>query len=75
MAVPSKLDPIWSQLVSGKKQLEFESLAVKIVFGRVRNEIVRNPASGPQLASQLYDVFAANETLPSVRKDLLKLFV
>jgi len=73
MAVPSKLHPIWSQLVSGKKHLEFESLAVKIVFGRVRNEIVRNPAAGPQLASQLHDVFATNETLPSVRKDLLKL--
>jgi len=75
MAVPSKLHPIWGQLVSGKTSLEFESLAVKIVFGRLRNEIIRNPASGPQLALQLHDVFAANEKLPSVRRDLLKLSV
>jgi hypothetical protein len=73
MAVPSRSHPIWGQLVSGQKQLEFDSLAVKVALGRVRLEITRQSVSVAQAAGQLHDVFKANETLPSVQKDLLKL--
>ena len=75
MAVPSRSHPIWGQLVSGQKHLEFNSLAVKVALGRVRLDITRKSMSVAQAVAQLHDVFSSNETLPSVQKDLLKLAV
>jgi hypothetical protein len=73
MAVPFGSHPVWSQLVSGQKHLEFDSLAVKVALGRLRLEIARKSVSVAQAAAQLHDVFSSNATLPSVQKDLLKL--
>ena len=73
MAVPPRTHEIWKQIVSGQKNFEFDSLAVKFFLGHVRIEVSRNPASVSQLAGQLHELFIANEALPSVRKDLSKL--
>lgn len=75
MPVPGPSNPIWSQVILGKKRVEFESLAIKVFLGRARGELSRNPAAAAQLAGELHAVVVSNEALPTVQRDLSKLCV
>jgi hypothetical protein len=73
VAVPSIANPIWNQLICGQKQIEFNCLAIKIFLGRARVELSRDPTAARQLVNELHELVVANETLPSMQKDLVKL--
>jgi hypothetical protein len=75
LSVPSANDPIWSDIVSGKRKFQFDFVAAKILLGhlnvkvRHRNE----PSVVQEGARELHDVFARNVQMPSVQRDLAKI--
>jgi signal transduction histidine kinase len=73
MVMPHRTSHIWADIVSGKKVFAFEFLVVKIFLGYAQFKLKNDPASLPQLADELYNIFEKNEKLPSAEKDLQKL--
>ena len=74
MAMPQRTDPIWADIISGKKAFAFEFLVVKIFLGYAQFKLKSNPANLPQLANELYNIFEKNQDLPSAQKDLQKFY-
>jgi hypothetical protein len=74
MAIPSASDAVWQKLISGQIQCQFECLAVKVFLGSAKLQVSRDtsPANLRRLAIELQNVFARNESLPSVQNDLAK---
>jgi len=73
MALPNVNSPIWTDIVSGKKEVGFEFLAVKIFLGTARIQVKNDPGKAAAVAKELYALFEKNQSLPSVQKDVLKL--
>lgn len=73
MALPSSSNKVWSDLVSGSKQVEFDFLAVKIFLGTAQRNFKANNSDLPKLAGELYALFEKNQNLPAVQKDIAKL--
>ena len=77
MVVPSSSSPEWKQLVTGKKQCDFEFLAARMTMGRLRLMIDSNPnnaAAIQQSIDEIREVFVKNINLPKVQRDLGKVF-
>ncbi|MFH0754048.1 MAG: ATP-binding protein [Candidatus Omnitrophota bacterium] len=72
MIIPQRTDPIWAEIVSGKKEIVFEFFAVKIFLGFARFKLKSSPSNLSQLANELYNIFERNQGMPSVQKDLKK---
>lgn len=69
MAVPTKSDPRWRDLVSGKKNVQFTGLATRIFFTRVRLMGSKpDDASVQQAIALAHEFFTKNET--SAAEDL-----
>lgn len=73
MALPASSNPIWSNIISGKKIVQFEFLAVKIFLGTAQMNYKKDPTSLGKLAIELHTLLEKNINLPSVQKDLQKL--
>jgi hypothetical protein len=75
MALPPLSSPIWSDLVSGRRELSLEFLAAKMLIARLRLVSRMDPQPAIQLrcATELYNLYAENAGLPSARRDLAKL--
>jgi len=75
LSVPSANDPIWTDIVSGKRTFQFDFVAAKILMGHLKVKIRhRNePAVVQEGARELHDVFARNVQMPSVQRDLAKI--
>jgi len=61
-AVPSRLDPRWRDVATGKIAPKWQSLAVKMMMMRVIGETKANPspATVVKCAGEIYDFFAKN---------------
>ncbi len=77
MVKPPSASAVWSDLIMGKRSLEFEFLAAKISLVHLRLSIGRDktPANVERCANELYELFASNAELPCVKRDLWKLGV
>ncbi len=73
MHVPSKESPVWNALVTGKKNVELSFLAAKILLARLRLAVQNNPASAATGSAELWALYAKNDQLQSVQKDLASL--
>jgi hypothetical protein len=76
MVVPPATDPHWAHLVQGKLQVQFEFLAVKVMLGRVLATVRADPspATVTRNAADVREMFAKNAHLPSMQRDLEKIF-
>lgn len=73
MQIPERGDPIWSDIILGKKEFVFEFLALKIFIGFAQFQYKNTPTHLSQLADDLYNIFAQNSDMPVVINDLRKL--
>lgn len=73
MSLPNESSPIWTDIVSGKKEIVFEFLAVKIFLGTAKIQVKTDPSKTAAVAKELYALFEKNQSLPSAQKDILKL--
>lgn len=73
---PPSSDPRWLDIVSGRNRVDFDFLAAKILLGRLQMiaETDRKQETLRQYATQLGDLMHANAGLPSVQRDLQKIF-
>jgi hypothetical protein len=73
-AMPDKNSPKWKDLVTGKTRYEFQSLATKILMGRLilKYEIDPSPNNIDSLVEELYKYFTANPKL--AESDIKKVF-
>lgn len=73
MDMPDKDDPIWEDLVTGKKACPLRFLAAKILLGRLTRSVAgdRSPENIQASAEALHDMFANNLATPSAKADLL----
>ncbi len=75
MAVPPVTDQIWKDILLGDKKFKFEFLGLKILLGRLMNQIRKNPSQEniDECAAELHNLFAKNTRLPRVKRDLQKI--
>ncbi|MFZ5812396.1 MAG: hypothetical protein ACOY4F_10165 [Thermodesulfobacteriota bacterium] len=76
MEIPSKSNPRWSEIVTGKKTYQLKFLAAKILLGRLVAS-VQSDASQANIAScaeQLHGLYTKNAGSPSAQEDLKTIF-
>ena len=73
MALPAPTSPIWTEIISGKKQVQFDFLAVKIFLGSAQVRYKKDAGAAAQISKELYELFEKNANLPSAQRDLQKL--
>ena len=75
MLIPPVSHPVWTQLVTGQKMCQFDSLATKIFLGsaKLRASQDASPENIRKLGAGLHELFVKNQRLPSVQQDLSKL--
>lgn len=75
MDMPAKDDPIWEDLVTGKKACSLRFLAAKILLGRLTRSVAgdSSPENIQASAEALHDMFTNNQATPSAKADLLVL--
>jgi hypothetical protein len=76
MDVPPVSHPGWKNIVSGNEKHQFEFLATNLLLGYLSLQVKKD--SSPQIvhkcAQELHDMFVRNADLPSVQRDLTKIF-
>ncbi len=76
MVVPPAEHKVWSDIVTGRRRIEFGFLAANIFLGRAALSL-RN-GSTPELvrksATELRDLFARNSQLATVQRDMRMMF-
>ncbi len=72
MILPPLHHPVWEELVTGEKTVEFEFLATKIFLGRARMVLFtdKSPESMHSLTRELRGIFEENLTHPAIERDL-----
>lgn len=73
MSLPASSNPVWANIISGKKNVDFEFLAAKMFLGSAQLKFKKDPASLTASATELFSLIDKNKHLPSVQKDILKL--
>lgn len=73
MSLPNIAHPIWRDLITGKKDIAFEFLAVKVALGTARIKYKTDPSELPNLAKEIMIFFEKNQHLPTAKKDIAKL--
>ncbi|MCK6599765.1 MAG: hypothetical protein L6Q37_15470 [Bdellovibrionaceae bacterium] len=73
MALPSASSKIWTDIINGSKNIEFEFLAIKIFLGTAQRNFKNDPGSLQKSALELYQLFEKNQNLPTAQKDISKL--
>lgn len=72
MDMPEAIDPIWEDLVTGRRACRLRFLAAKILLTRLTRSVAadRSPETIQTGAAQLHALFANNRNMPSVQEDL-----
>lgn len=75
MNLPPPSDPVWSDIVTGRRKVAFEFLAARMLVTRLQMAVARDKSPGNvnQVAQQLQQLFAANLNVPLAKRDLEKL--
>ena len=72
MNIPPPTHAVWSELLTGKRKVEFEFLAARMLIVGLRMSLTskKNPIALQEAAKKLQGVFALNATLPVVQRDI-----
>uniref|UniRef100_I2Q778 Uncharacterized protein n=1 Tax=Desulfovibrio sp. U5L TaxID=596152 RepID=I2Q778_9BACT len=72
MHVPNATDPVWEDLVTGKRANSLRFLAAKILLARLTRAVGADlsPDTIRTSAEQLHAIFANNQNMPTVQEDL-----
>ncbi len=73
MAVPAENNKVWLEVVTGKKNVAFSHLGLKMFMGRVGITLKSNPDKAGSLAKELFDLVNANITSQKVLEDIKQL--
>ncbi|WP_448875044.1 hypothetical protein [Desulfobulbus propionicus] len=76
MRVPSKDDPLWVDIVTGRKTFRLKFLAAKILLGRVMRTVSASPTPEniEDAVNQLHAMYDKNAASPSVKEDINLIF-
>ena len=76
MAIPSKSNKGWADIVSGKTKHQLKFLAAKVLLGRLVHAVQENPTAGNISAGvdQLHELYSKNAHMPSVQEDMKTIF-
>jgi hypothetical protein len=76
MHIPQQTDPLWADIVTGRKRFALKFLAAKILLGRVMRTVTAVPSSENirDAVAQLHGIYAKNATSPSVQEDIKTIF-
>jgi len=69
------VEPIWSDIITGKKKIEFEFLAARILQGNLSRTFAKDPSAErlEKCANDLRELYTQNADLPSAHRDLQKI--
>jgi len=72
--LPSRLDPRWRDVATGKLGGNWHMLAVKLMMQRIRTEMQANPspANAMKCAGEIHDFFEKNQKIAGA--DLAEIF-
>lgn len=75
MTLPGLTDPVWQDLITGKKTCEFEFLAARMLLGRAKHALFLNPSiqKRAELVGELRAIFEKNPNHPAVCRDIEKI--
>jgi hypothetical protein len=75
LSVPPANDPVWRDIVSGKRTFQLDFVAAKILLGHLGVKVRHrgDPGVIREGARELHDIFARNVQMPSVQRDLAKI--
>jgi hypothetical protein len=72
--VPPPTDPVWQELLQGKKNVQFDFLAARMAVTMDRRKVARGgPEALKECARDLWRLFNENARLSVVQRDLQKL--
>jgi len=76
MGVPSKDNPLWGDIVTGRKRFRLKFLAAKILLGRIMRtvSVSATPESVRDAVDQLHAMYEKNANSPSVKEDITVIF-
>lgn len=76
MGFSPTVEPIWRDLIAGKVTIDFEFLAAKILQSTLTRTFAKDPSAEKleKCARDLRQLFIQNADLPSVQRDLKKVF-
>ncbi|MGD9947972.1 MAG: hypothetical protein AB7U29_05765 [Desulfobulbus sp.] len=76
MSVPPKNNPLWADIVTGRKTFTLKFLAAKILLGRVVRIVSASPSAENvrDAVDQLHALYEKNAGSPSVKEDLKLIF-
>jgi len=76
MGVPSKDNPLWADIVTGRKRFKLKLLAAKILLGRIMRTVstAPSPENVRDAVDQLHALYEKNANSPSVKEDILIIF-
>ena len=76
MSVPQKTNPLWADIVTGRKTFDLKFLAAKILLGRVVRTVSAAPTAGNvrDAVDQLHAIYEKNAASPSAKEDLKLIF-
>lgn len=76
MDIPSTSHQAWKDVLTGKRQYNFESFAVQLVTKRLSLQVSLNPSPDNlnNCVKEFREMFVKNARLPRVQKDLEKIF-
>lgn len=76
MSVPPKSNPLWADIVTGRKTFALKFLAAKILLGRVVRTVSAAPTTENvrDAVDQLHSMYVKNADSPSVKDDLKLIF-
>ena len=74
MEVPLSTHSVWKEILSGRKDINFEFFPTKMTIGRLQIQIKNNSVDLEDGINELRNIFSENKNLPKVQNDLQKLF-
>ena len=76
MEVPSKDNPLWADIVTGRKMFTLKFLAAKILLGRIMRTVSASPTPENihDAVDKLHAMYEKNANSPSVKEDVKIIF-
>ncbi|MBN2527810.1 MAG: hypothetical protein JXR76_15580 [Deltaproteobacteria bacterium] len=76
MNIPPATNPVWKEIVTGKREVKFEFLALNICMKRFAVDLDRDGSAGrvEKCISHFRNCISANATSPKVQRDMEKMF-
>ena len=76
MNVPSSQHHAWKDVLTGKREYNFESFAVQMIVKRLSLKVSQKPSPDvlTQSILELREMFLQNVNAPKIQRDLYKIF-